>query len=71
MVSLKIFDNGTLPINDDYYRAKDVEEMNGHFLMVNYMLDSIDENLAEKMIKQMHYELKSGVFEDRAMDMRL
>ena len=66
MVSLKIFDNGTLPINDDYYRAKDVEEMNGHFLMFNYMLDSIDENLAEKMIKQMHYELKSGVFEDRA-----
>ncbi len=53
MVSLKIFDNGTLPINDDYYRAKDVEEMNGHFLMFNYMLDSIDENLAEKMIKQM------------------
>lgn len=61
-----LFDHGTLPINDDYYRAKDVEEMNGHFLMFNYMLDSIDENLSEKMIKQMHYELKSGVFEDRA-----
>lgn len=61
-----LFDDGTLPINDDYYRAKDVEEMNGHFLMFNYMLDSIDENLSEKMIKQMHYELKSGVFEDRA-----
>lgn len=31
-----LFDNGTLPINDDYYRAKDVEEINLsiHFKMV-------------------------------------
>lgn len=28
-----LFDTGTLPKSDDYYRAKDVEEMNGHFLM--------------------------------------
>ena len=38
-----LFDNGTLPISDDYYRAKDVEEMNGHFLMFNYMLDTLEE----------------------------
>lgn len=25
-----LFDNGTLPKSDNYYRAKDVEEMNGH-----------------------------------------
>ena len=61
-----LFDNGTLPVNDDYYRAKDVEEMNGHFLMFNYMLDTLEEELTENLIKQMHYELKSGVFEDRA-----
>lgn len=30
-----LFNNGTLPKSDDYYRAKDVEEMNGHFLMFN------------------------------------
>lgn len=61
-----LFDNGTLPANDDYYRAKDVEEMNGHFLMFNYMLDTLEEELTEDLIKQLHYELKSGVFEDRA-----
>lgn len=61
-----LFDNGTLPQSDDYYRAKDVEEMNGHFLMFNYMLDTLDEELSQKLIKRMHYELKSGVFEDRA-----
>lgn len=61
-----LFDNGTLPRSDDFYRAKDVEEMNGHFLMFNKMLDTLDEPLTEKLIKQFHYELKSGVFEDRA-----
>lgn len=61
-----LFDNGTLPQNDSYYRAKDVEEMNGHFLMFNSMLDTLNENLTEEIIKRFHYELKSGVFEDRA-----
>lgn len=48
------------------YRAKDVEEMNGHFLMFNKMLTTLDTNLNHDLIKQFHYELKSGVFEDRA-----
>ena len=43
-----------------------VEEMNGHFLMFNYMLDTLDEDLSEELIKNFHHELKSGVFEDRA-----
>lgn len=61
-----LFDNGTLPQNDSYYRAKDVEEMNGHFLMFNCMLDTLNDDLTEDLIKRFHYELKSGVFEDRA-----
>lgn len=61
-----LFDTGILPISDDYYRAKDVEEMNGHFLMFNKMLDTISEPLSQELIKQFHFELKSGVFEDRA-----
>ena len=51
---------------DKAYRAKDVEEMNGHFLMFNKMLDTLEEELTSELIKQFHYELKSGVFEDRA-----
>lgn len=61
-----LFDNGTLPKSDDYYRAKDVEEMNGHFLMFNKMLDTLNKPLSQELIKHFHYELKSGVFEDRA-----
>lgn len=61
-----LFDTGMLPKSDDYYRAKDVEETNGHFLMFNKMVDTLDEPLNEALIKAFHYELKSGVFEDRA-----
>lgn len=61
-----LFDTGMLPKSDDYYRAKDIEEMNGHFLMFNTMLDTIEEPLTQELIKKFHYELKSGVFEDRA-----
>lgn len=61
-----LFENGTLPKSNDYYRAKDVEEMNGHFLMFNYMLDTLEQPLDEPLIKRLHHELKSGVFEDRA-----
>lgn len=61
-----LFDTGTLPKSDDYYRAKDVEEMNGHFLMFNKMMETYAQPLSQDLIKQFHYELKSGVFEDRA-----
>lgn len=61
-----LFESGVLPHSDDYYRAKDVEETNGHFLMFNRMLDTLDRELNQDLIKAFHYELKSGVFEDRA-----
>ena len=61
-----LFDTGILTKTDDYYRAKDVEEMNGHFLMFNKMLDTLDAALDQQIIKSFHFELKSGVFEDRA-----
>ena len=61
-----LFDTGILPKTDNYYRAKDVEEMNGHFLMFNKMLDILDADLDQQIIKSFHFELKSGVFEDRA-----
>ena len=60
-----LFDTGMLPVSDSAYRAKDIEEMNGHFLMFNHMLKTLDEDLSEDLIKKFHYELKSGVFEDK------
>ena len=34
--------------------------------MFNKMIDTLDEPLSEDLIKTFHYELKSGVFEDRS-----
>lgn len=63
-----MFETGTLYSDDpDFiFRAKDVEEMNGHFKMFNYVLKTIHEPLSNDMIKEMHRNLKEGVFEDFA-----
>jgi Fic family protein len=61
-----LFEEGYLPATDDFYKSKDIEEMNGHFLMFNKMVLEFGKPLTEEMIKEFHYELKAGVFEDRA-----
>lgn len=63
-----LFDTGSFypDSEDDIFRAKDVEEMNGHFKMFNYMLKHLGEPLTEELIKGMHRALKEGVFEDQA-----
>jgi len=61
-----LFEEGYLPATDEFYKAKDIEEMNGHFLMFNKMISCLGVALSEEMIKSFHYELKAGVFEDRA-----
>lgn len=37
-----LFDTGILPGTDDYYRAKDVEETNGHFFDVELYVRHIE-----------------------------
>lgn len=62
-----LFDTGTIVSNGvEIYRAKDIEEMNGHFKMFNEMLKTLDLPLSSDLIKQFHYQLKNGVFEDMA-----
>ena len=60
-----LFEEGYLPATDEIYKSKDIEEMNGHFLMFNKMIATLDDVLDERMVKSFHYELKAGVFEDR------
>lgn len=62
-----LFDTGVIFNNGEVmYVSKDIEEMNGHFLMFNEMLKTLEEPLSESIIKKFHYQLKAGVFEDRA-----
>ncbi len=62
-----LFDTGMLFSNGEIsYKAKDIEEMNGHFKMFNEILKTLDQKLTSDMIKSFHFQLKSGVFEDYA-----
>ena len=63
-----MFETGTLYTDDTevIFRTKDIEEMNGHFKMFNYIMKYIDAPLDEDLIKGMHRNLKEGVFEDFA-----
>jgi len=62
-----LFATGTLRSDGEIiYKAKDIEEMTGHFSMFNHMLTTWDQPLTEQLIKEYHYYLKVGVFEDRA-----
>lgn len=61
-----IFETGTIRSDGSVFRTKDVEEMTGHFTMFNYMLKTCEEQLSQKLIKEYHYRLKAGVFEDIA-----
>lgn len=61
-----LFETKSLKTDDDYVRSKDIEEMTGHFLMFNEMLKTYQQELTEDLIKNYHYQLKAGVFEDKA-----
>ena len=62
-----LFDTGSLYSDkESSYRAKDIEEMNGHFKMFNEVLKTLDKPLSSEIIKSYHFQLKTGVFEDYA-----
>lgn len=61
-----LFDTGVLLANGEIFKAKDIEEMRGHFLMFNEMLKTLGTPLSEELIKKFHFRLKSEVFEDIA-----
>ena len=60
----EMFSQGQIMAGD--FRNKDVEEMQGHFKMFDYMLDSLGKPLSPEIIKGMHRNLKEDVFEDLA-----
>ena len=60
-----IYDTGTiLASKDKVIVLKDATETMNHFTLFNYMLDTIDEPLTEKMIKKYHFILKNGTLND-------
>ena len=62
-----LFEHGTIfSMGNEVYKSKDIEEMQGHFAMFNYMMDTFWEPLSEDIVKGLHKQLKQCVFEDIA-----
>lgn len=60
-----IYDTGTiLTSSDKVIVLKDATETQNHFTLFKYMLDTIDEDLDEDLIKNYHFILKSGTLTD-------
>lgn len=65
--TLTLFETGQIYCTEnEAYKAKDVEEAQGHFAMFNFMLTTLEFPLSEKIIKTLHLKLKQCVFEDIA-----
>lgn len=64
-----IYDTGTiLTSSEKVIVLKDVTETKNHFTLFKYMLDTLDEELTEKMIKKFHFILKDGTLTDEEKD---
>ena len=60
-----IYDTGTILTScDKIIVLKDATEIQNHFTLFKYMLDTIDEVLSEKLIKEYHFILKNGTLSD-------
>ena len=60
-----IYDTGTiLTSNDKVIVLKDATEIKNHFTLFKYMLDNVDNNLTEVMIKRFYFILKDGTLTD-------
>jgi Fic family protein len=55
-----MFDYGTLITEENITKVNDVVEMQNHFFMFNDMLDTIDAELNEYVIKNFHHILKTN-----------
>ncbi|MFR7383397.1 MAG: hypothetical protein ACLUTO_02180 [Anaerostipes sp.] len=68
-----MFETGTLYADDPdmIFRTKDIEEMNGHFKMFDYVMKCMKDPLSEDIIKNMHKNLKEGFLKIEQMDMQL
>ena len=59
-----LFDTQQIP--SSRYKAKEIEEAQGHFLMFNEMLKTVDMPLSEEIIKSYHKAMTEGIFEFKA-----
>lgn len=60
-----IFETSTVGVSDGAVKVDDILETVNHFHCVDYLLDTLNFHLSEKMIKTLHYMLKIGTADSR------
>lgn len=60
-----IFETNTIINNESTTNVDDIIETTNHFYLFDYMLDNIDMNLSEDLIKEYHKILKRGTSDER------
>lgn len=60
-----VFKTGMLPITQEPYLLKDIQEAGGHVLLFDEMLNSYEEPLSEELLKRYHMIFRSGILEER------
>ena len=63
--TMSIYDTGTIFTSaDKVISLKDITETKNHFTLFKFMLDTIDSELTEELIKKYHFILKNGTLTD-------
>ena len=60
-----IFETNTIGITDEAINVDDIVETVNHFRCIDYIIDHAEENLSERLIKQLHLILKSGTSDSK------
>lgn len=60
-----IFETNTIGIEGESVRVDDIIETTNHFRCVDIIIDCAEERITEKLIKELHRELKSGTSDSR------
>lgn len=60
-----IFETNTIGIESQAINVDDVVETSNHFKCVDYIIDNATKKLSEKMIKELHFMLKTGTSDNR------
>ena len=61
----RIYEDGYLYDCNKYLNIQTVEEITGHYLLFNEMLDTLNDELSQELIKKYHYIFKHDVFIER------
>lgn len=60
-----IFETNTVGISDESVRVDDIIETSNHFRCIDIVIDHAEERLSERLVKELHRQLKQGTSDSR------